>query len=78
MPPPEPVLPPCGHTDRLTQLTELAVAGVRGDPLYFLVCTVPSCPEYCRVFVDLRDPAFLGYDQEGPDERADDDQAAGA
>lgn len=53
---PEPTLPPCGHTDRLSQLTEIALQGDGGRILLFLACSVPSCPEYCRVFADLRDP----------------------
>lgn len=53
---PEPTLPPCGHTDRLRQLTEIAFETEQGQPILFLACSVPECPEFCRVFADLRDP----------------------
>lgn len=55
MPEIEPVLPPCGHVDRLRELAELEVVARSGQTLLFLVCTVEDCPEYCRVFADLRD-----------------------
>jgi hypothetical protein len=59
-------LPPCGHTDRLRQLTELEIEATTGQMLHFLVCSVPACPEYCRVFADLRDPWDLESDEPSP------------
>lgn len=53
---PEPTLPPCGHTDRRRQLTETVLRAENGEAIVLLVCSVPECPEYCRVFADLRDP----------------------
>lgn len=48
-------IPPCGHIDRQTQLTEMDVPTVRGNIFQLLVCTVEDCPEYLRAYVDLRD-----------------------
>ena len=55
---PETVLPPCGHTDRDLQLTEIDVLNTMGNVVHFLVCGVAGCPEFCRAFIDLRDPRF--------------------
>lgn len=52
----EVTLPPCGHTDRKQQLTEIEIRAETDQVLQLLACSVPGCPEYCRVFVDLRDP----------------------
>jgi hypothetical protein len=41
--------------DRLGELAEIEVKAAAGHTVLLLVCTVPDCPEYCRVFVDLRD-----------------------
>ena len=48
-------LPPCGHTNRETELTEIDVPNLLGHAVHVLVCTVPACREFCRAFVDLRD-----------------------
>lgn len=50
------VLPPCGHVDRATQLTEIEIPNARGNIVVFVACSAPGCPEYCRPYVDLRDP----------------------
>lgn len=60
----ESILPPCGHTDRREQLTEIEMQATSEQTVTFLVCTVTDCPEFCRVFADLRDPAGQAADEE--------------
>lgn len=48
-------LPPCGHADRATELTEIDLSNTMGNVVTLLVCTVPGCREYGRAYVDLRD-----------------------